>query len=297
MWCDIIDFGDVIMFLAMLISRVRKEMHRLGFEVAGDLDVIKVNDNVCLLRLENESESYLIRYYENGQLEEEVSRRLKLEKFGIKTGVLHYSNRMIICSDYQLSWFYRIASEADLSSELFVRNLARWYKNLHSIKSLGFKRYEDYFTVSNVKLVVDKYNLKGNAFFEYILNNFDNIKLKLSRLENNVICSGFSLENVAVSKETGKIIVTELTDLCEGNREVDIAFALSIIDEKLHWAFKEEYGDVSKDEIIINEIVGCIVDLYLANLNNRFDERVKMCLRMINNEILLEKVKTLVEWY
>jgi hypothetical protein len=284
-------------FLVRLISKVRKELALLNFDCCGDLDVIKIKDDICLLRLENSEVSYIVCYCDNGGIDSFVHNWLNLVSFGLETGIVAHSSKVIVYKDYALSGFHRIATKEDCNSEMLARALARWYKKLHAVRTDNLEKYSDYFCLARINKMVGKFSLKSNPFIRYIISNFDNIKLKLDRLESCAVCGRFSLENVVVSKTNDDLFIVGSEFLCNGFSYIDIDYALSILDENLHDVFKEEYGGVNDDEIVVYDVVGCIVSLCFASECKSFPTWAKKYLNLVNSEKLLERARVLVEWY
>jgi hypothetical protein len=138
--------------------------------------------------------------------------------------------------------------------------------------------------------------LKGNKFLEYICQNFDNIKLKLERSCTSLIAPCISLENIVVSKENYDLFVTRIEDMFKGFSLVDFEWILEEIEDEYKFIFFEEYGYVSDDERILNEVVGSIINLIIASKSQVFPKWGKKYLNKINDEGLLKKAITLVQW-
>ncbi|MBO5947472.1 hypothetical protein J6Q66_01395, partial [bacterium] len=185
----------------------------------------------------------------------------------------------------------------DLKNENIIRSLARWLKNLHRINDLDLKNYKDCFCVSNLNAMIEKFNLRSNLFLKYILNNFDNIKLKLDRSIKGVCCNVFNLENAVVSKEKTKIFVNNIDDLCYGFVANDINVVMGFLDDEGAKIFIDEYGKIEEIERLLNEVVGCVIALIISGKESGFPIWCSKYLAMINEEKMLDKAKLLVEWY
>jgi len=284
------------MFRARLIGKVRKELNNLNFSKDGEIEIIKIKENSCLLRFENDECSYVVYYYEQGHVKEKIDKQFILEKYGIETGIISYSDYIVVCKDYENHVGYRRAILSDVNNEKFVRSLAKWYKKLHSIKNENIVDFCDFFTLKNIKLLVTKLNLKENRFIKYVMDNFDNIKGKVSKVDKCMIVGRFSFEDIIVSKDNNLVFVSNLENLSNGFAFVDIDFVLEIIGKNHKDKFMEEYGNFNEDEIVINKVVGCVVNLYIASKSEIFPKWAKVYLNMINSEDLVNSAITLVEW-
>lgn len=285
------------MFLARLISEVRKELNNMSFAFNCEIEVIKTEKNKSVFRFEDDNQSYIVEYYYEGNIKDIVDKQLQLEKYGIKTGILFYSEKIIIYKDYERSGIYRTANNDDLNDENFIVSLAKWYKKIHSIRGLVLSSYSEFFTLNNISKLVENFNLHDSFFFKYVISNFNNIKLKLERINKCPICGELSLQNIIVSKNNMDFFVIKLDNLCEGFSGVDISYCLSIIDEKFRELFLNVYGEIGEDELILNEILSVILALKNFDGNLKSQEYLNKYLRLINSGKLLERVKSLVEWY
>lgn len=285
------------MFLARQISKLRKALNEINFKFQGDYLVLKVQDDVCYFKLENEVESYYVLLYEKGNVEDKFSLQIELEKYGIKTGIVLCVDKIVVYKDYSQSDFYRFANNGDLKDEVFVKNLANWYKKLHSLEIDFDDKYKDYFTVSNINLLKRKLNMKNNAFLDYVLIHFDNIKLKFERVKKCIVCGEFFVENVVVSRDNSHLFVIGKDNFHVYHRSEDINCVFNVLDKSYHLLFMDEYGKISEDEIVIGEVVDCIVNLCKALEFEKFPNWANKYLNLINSNDLLNKAKILVDWY
>lgn len=281
------------MFSSM-VAKVWKELELIGFSVAGELSLVKMENNIWVFRLEENDESYLVKYYEVNDVRKIVEFCKELENLGIVSSfVVGNSNKIIVYKELTNCW--RI-SEDDLKKEGVIEKLGKWYRTIHSVSNLSVDNYNDYFSLNSIKVIVEKFNLGRNPAIMYIYSNFDNIKLKLERLEKSVLYGKFSLEDVMVSSSEG-VFILNFDNLMYGYRSADLNLVLESMDEKQGRKFLKAYGEVSKDELIIGKVVGCVINLYLASKEKRFPSWGRKSLEMVNDGKLLELAKILVEWY
>ena len=285
------------MFSAKLISDIKKELNKISFNINGEFDVLKVKDDFALISFETENACYLIEYYEDGKDIINVDAISQLENNGINIGIEGIGDRIIIYKDFVNSGFYRYINDKDFEDEIVVRKLARWYKNIHSIKGESLADYYVFFDMAVIREMMVKLRVENNVFLRYVIKNFDNIKLKLERLSKCFVYGKNVIENLVVSKEKGALFVERVINFSKGNRAVDIAFVLSEINDCMRSVFMEEYGTVSEEEFLINDVVGCVIALCKASKESFFPSWAKDYLSLINDEELFKKVKTLVEWF
>ena len=285
------------MFIARLIGEVRKELNKLGPKFSGELQVVKIKEGVKIFRLENEETSYIVKYYDDIDMQRILSNLQTLLISGIKIDVVASTDNVLISEDYEMHLGYRRLTQEDLNDEEIVKNIARWYKIFHLVCIDDVYDYNNYFSLRNINTIIETLNLKRNAFFSYIIANFDNIKLKLNRIKKTVLYRNFSLENVMISCDNSDLFFTGLDTIYIGYRYNDIDNVLENIDKKYHPIFMQEYGTVSDDEIIINEVVGTVISLYFATKEKIFPLWGKKYLEKINDKKILETAKAVVNWY
>jgi len=287
----------VLVFIARIISKVRKELSNLSFCINGELEVVKYLNDFAILTLEGENESYIIYFYEKGDSFKLVSVQKEMEKYGIEKGFVMCTNKIVVMKNFKRTGIHVAFDDNLLEHEIVVKNIAKWYKKLHSMTCDNLGSYNDYFSLKNIRFLMSKLNVKNNAFFDYVITNFENIKLKLSRVPQSVICLDFPRENIFFSKFNYEMVVFGIDELYEGFRCADIDFIISLVGEKYRSIFEEAYGKINDEERLINEVVGCVIKLYLASKKEVFPDWSKEYLIKINKEELLTSAKELVEWY
>ena len=287
----------VLVFITRVISKVRNELNLLSFCVSGEIGVVKYLDDYVVLTLEDENESYIVYFYEKGDSCEFVGTQKKMEKYGIKTGFVMSTNKIVIMKNFKRTGFHVCFDEELLKRENVVRNIAKWYEKIGSVSCDELENFNDYFSLKNIKFLTTKLNIRNSAFIDYVVANFENIRLKLDRLPQSTICLDFPKENLFFSKQNYELIVFGIDKLYKGYRYACIDFILSLIGENYCCIFEDEYGKFNQDERLINEVVGCIIKLYLASKKYVFPDWAKEYLAKINTEEFLASAKELVEWY
>jgi len=284
------------MFYRIIMSNVKKELEKVDFKINGELSVLKICDDANLIHYSDNEKNLIIKYYNND--DNKVNNYFIMEKYGIKT--IDYdvkSNRLILFDDIEYSSKYRLANADDLKDERVIAGLAKWYKELHNFDSCSCMDYTSYFTLDNLKKVINKFRLGNNETLLYIYNNFNNIKLKVDRLDKCLNYGEFSLKNMVVSKDYTEVFMVDFDNVCRGYRYNDIESIIKFIGEDNEILFFNKYGEIKEDEKIIGFVVSCVIGLYFATLDDKYCEKIKDVLENINNGKLLEFVRCLVNWY
>ena len=112
------------MFIARLIGEVRKELNKLGPKFSGELQVVKIKEGVKIFRLENEETSYIVKYYDDIDMQRILSNLQTLLISGIKIDVVASTDNVLISEDYEMHLGYRRLTQEDLNDEEIVKNIA-----------------------------------------------------------------------------------------------------------------------------------------------------------------------------
>ena len=286
------------MFTSMILSKVKKELENTQFRYVDDIMLVKVYDDEYVLRLYKEDKSYVLRYRENGFDKEFLCKYSLLGKYGINTvNYIVENNNMIIFEDVCDVNGYRSANKDDLNNFKIVESLAIWYKKLHSLSVDYCSCYVDYFTKENIEMIMNNLNFKKDKTIRYIYDNFDNIKLKQSRLNKSLLYGSFCLENLVVFDASLDVFMVDFDGVCFGNPYSDLKSVFEVLSEDGRKVFMDTYGDIKEDEIIIDYVVSNVEKLYLASKDSVFPDWAKDSLATVVDGTLLEYAKNLVEWY
>lgn len=282
------------MFSRIVINDIKKELQGANFLIDGEFLVVKTNDKFDLVRYISLNDSYFIKRYKN---DNKSRNYLLLEKYGIKT-VDYYvvGDTIVMHKDINELNGYRKIEENDLLNDNVVKSLARWYRNLHNYTDESLVSF-NYFTLHNLKKIIDSFNLGKNKALLYIYDNFDNINLKYSRVRKCLNYGDFSLDNAIICEDTGEVFMMDFDNLNNGSRCNDIDSVLNKLNCEKKEIFIDEYGKISDDEIIINYVVNSVVKLYLATKEKVLPFWVKGVLEDINNDKLYQSAFCLVNWY
>lgn len=284
------------MITRIITSKVRKELEKLNFQINGELMPYKVCGDIWFLKIYEENKSYVVKYDDSNQCKFDKEKEL-LEKYGIKT--IQYvvcGSNIILYEDIEQSEKYRFANKDDLNNDKVIFKLAKWYKLLHDIKN-NSNNICDYFTLFNLKQTMKKLNVVNNEAFMYICNNYDNIKLKIDRLQKCFVYGGFSLENVVVSKDFDELFMINFDNKKYGYRYFDIKEILLQLNQEKKNVFIKNYGKINEDEIAVDNFLSTYLKLYFAAEESVFPSCARKEIDSLYDGKFLKCVKSLVEWY
>ena len=285
------------MFMARIISKVRKELELLDFYKDGDLEIIKIKDDLCVLKLETVDFSYILKYSENGSFCKCVDMLNMLKKDKIETGIVKFSNRLIIFNNYDDNPFYRMASVEDFNNEAFVFAMANWYSRIHSIEVGNFDKLYKAFSIKNIVCIMKKYKLESNVYFRYVINNFENIKIKLKRIMPCIVCDGLCKEDIVVSNDLKNVIVLAVEKFNVGYKFFDIESILENFGNEMQKYFKNNYFLLSEDEDVLFKAIGNLLKCCICLESQEFSGDLVDKFNLNDNINFLEWSKNLVEWY
>lgn len=285
------------MFYSRMISKVRKELENIGCFFSGEINFIKVKEDMMLFEAIDKGVSYLIKYYEFGDVNNLVNKYELLENIGIKTEeIVTYGDNVIVCENMEENYGYQLLKKSDLCNEDQVRKFARWCECFNVNERSSYPEFITLFMLDNIKTIVKKFNLYHNKFINYVIDNFNNIKMKYEKVNKSIILGGF-VDNILFCEEKCDFIVCSVNNIFLGSRYEFVCNLLEIIDEKYKSIFYEEFGQIKKEDQIIGEVVGCISNLYIYSKCNANSNKVKKYLDMICDNKMIEMARTIVEWY
>lgn len=285
------------MFTRIIIGKVRKELNNMNFIYGYEILPMKIENDIWSLKIFKLNKSFIVKYFDKVDAENYVHKYLMMEKYGIlMPKIIKYSNKLIIFEDYSDNSAFEKVDLANASIDQIV-SVARWYKKLHSLKIDGFRDYRDYFTLENIYKVMNRYNLKSNVALELVCSNFSNINLKLRRLDGCLVLNDFSLDNLVISRESDKVMVSKFDDVIYGCSCIDIHGIKEILDDEKYALFMSEYGIVKEDEEVVGDVVFKIINLYLSIDEENVSSKNMKILDEFVTQNFKNKIESIIEWY
>ena len=286
------------MFCSRMVSKVRKELENIGCFFYCEINFLKVKDDVMFFEVNDKEDTYLIRYYEGGGVNYLIQKYTLLKNLGIKTEeIVTFSDNVVVCCNMQEKFGYKLLKKEDLYNEDQIRKLAKWCKKFNAMENDCYLEVESVFILKNIKMIIEKFNLHHNKVMNYVVENFNNIKMKYDKLNKSIILGDFFIDSVLFCEEACDFCVCGISDVFIVSRYEFMCVFLEIINEKYKSVFIDEFKEVTQEEQIIGEFIGCITGLYLCGKYNIMSHKAKKYLDLICDKKMLEMARAIVEWY
>ena len=265
---------------------------KINLAYNSEIMPVKIDGDTWTLRLFYNDKDYIIKYYDIDNSKTLIDKFLYACENGLcKLNLFGYTDKILVYEDVMTNDNYRKINTCE-----DICLVAMWYKNLHSIVIDKFDNYRDYFTYNNVIKVIRNYNLDYNEAMTLIAKNFSNIDIKLSRNKQCLILDDFNDKKFAFKKDTNEVICLDFDGLKRGLCYIDIMKICDNIGDEARAQLIKSYGEISKDEIIMCDVIDPIIRLYLLIDRESNGEKSKL-LEVVSSKKYIEKVQSLIEWY
>ena len=286
------------MFLAVITSKVRKELNSLGFCGYQDLEFAKSKCGIYFFRCMMEGIFYTVRFYDNGKADLIANDYINLKLEGVSvTEIIAYSKYVIVTQDYEENGEFKFLSLENLKSEIIVKNLATLCRKLCYVEGSSFQNFNNCFGIGTIGVISKKLNVKNNKVLNYVIDNFDNINYKLNKLEKSVIFLGISRGNLFISDDKNTIVIDIVDEVFYGYRYRSVEMFLNMLDDDGKMAFLNEFGLINEEEVLMDKLIDCLFHLYRASMGDVPLAYTNKYLEKINNENLFDVVRNIVDWH
>lgn len=264
------------------------------------LDNIQSKDGIHVYRVTSNNDSYILKYFENNNYAREIDNYKILNHVGVKTmDVIAYTDKSMLLEDIATSKVYRLANSDDLKSPDVARNIAKWYKDLHTkgenLTGLSDLYCEtDEITKDNIIILKEKSELENNKIWSLILDNIDDIKRLITKCPQTLNYNDFYWTNLIVAKDMTNAFMFDYNLLGRGYRYSDIRNVCYSLSTNARKAFMEEYGSFDEKEKIIDDCVSILFVLISAFRKQKFPSWAKESLELLKNGGLYDRTKDIL---
>lgn len=251
----------------LLKIKLKQELKKLNVSFRN-ITIIQNKDSVIIARVQGNTTSYIIKYFQNDEYKREIKNYKILKSLNIPTiNLLGYTDSSILMEDVSQSDTFRLGVKKDLDDVVVASQIAEWYKLLHtSSKNFDTEVYDetDLITKENIEFIKEKTGTPNLPAWKIIDDNFDIIISKIKALPRVLTYNDFYYTNLIVAKDKSSAFMFDYNLLGKGYVYSDIRNVCSSLGENAKKAFIETYGEFDKSEIIIDDVASVLVTLYYA---------------------------------
>ena len=144
-------------------SKIKQELKKLNIP-HSTIDLIQNKDGVIVARIQSDTKSYIIKYFQNEDFKREIRNYQILNSLNVPTiKVFGFTDSAILMEDVSESDFFRLAIKEDLDDVVIASKIAEWYKLLHTssknfVKENIAELYDetDFITRENIEFIKEK---------------------------------------------------------------------------------------------------------------------------------------------
>ena len=281
-------------------EKIKQELKKLNI-LYSDIVLVQNKDGVIVARVQSESKSFIIKYFQNENYKREISNYKLLKSLNIPTiQTIGFTDSAIVMEDISQNKFYRLGRKEDLDDEVVAQRIAEWYRLLHTngrayVQEHGAELYDetDYITRENIELIKAKTNTRNLPVWKLVEDNFDIIVSKINALPGVLTYNDFYYTNLIVSKDKSSAFMFDYNLLGKGYVYSDIRNVCCSLGENAKKAFLEAYGEFDKNEIIVDDVASVLVTLHYACQRKTFPSWVDSALEELKTDYE-QKVRKLI---
>lgn len=252
------------------VMRLTQEM---GYD-CDRIELIREKDGVTVARLYSKEKCAILKTFAPGTSCREVENYRVLRSLGIPT--LHVfaacDNGIIIEDMSSEKCPYRLAAENDMADISVARNLAQWYRRLHSagfahVAKHGKDMYSEtsFFTRENIAAVRDKSGLSTLPVWKILDENYDAIMRLAASVPMTLTYNDFYYTNMAVARDGSAAMMFDYNLLGKGHVYSDVRNVEYSLSPEAAAAFREAYGERDFSlEAALDAVISPIVTLHFA---------------------------------
>ena len=260
------------------------------------IEQIRNKDGVVVLRLFVGNEIFVLKLFENKEYTREINIYKLFNKLGIRTlKIIELGDDYILMEDLNNSKDYHLACPEDLKNDEHIKNLALWYKQLHSkcagIDLTDFYCENDLITKENIQALI---KILPQKYIDLIFNFWDCIEKAKNSLDYTLTYNDFAIENLIVGKDCA--FMFDYNFVGKGYVYADINNVLCMLDKERKQVFQQAYGktlaDFSLEKDVYN-ILSVLVSLIIASKREKFPIWANSILEHIKQPTFEENLKKL----
>ena len=253
------------------MSIIQDELNKLGI-ACDSFSILQDKDGVTVARIVSGEQTYVIKCFQKDEHKRELENYRLLASLSIPTiRVIASTDSALLLEDIDRSISYRLGIEEDMSDPVVARQIAAWYRQLHSqgysyVCQHGESMYDeaDFFTLENMGCIKEKAGTQGAPAWVLLEQNYAAINDLLHKTRRTITYNDFYYTNMVVAKDKSSALMFDYNLLGKGYAYTDVRNVLSSLSEEAGKAFLDEYGEFDPVEKALDDVVSVVVTLYLA---------------------------------
>ena len=278
---------------------IHEELNKLGI-ACDSFSILQDKDGVTVARIVSGEKSYVVKCFQKDEHKREMGNYQLLVSLGVPTiRVIASTDSALLLEDIDCSPTYRLGIEEDMSDPEVARQIAVWYKLLHSrgygyVCQSGESMYDeaDFFTLENIAYIKEKIGTQDAPAWVLLEQNYPAINDLLRKVRRTITYNDFYYTNMVVAKDKSSALMFDYNLLGKGYAYTDVRNVLSSLSEEAGKAFLDEYGMFDPVEKALDDVVSVVVTLYLACQRDEFPWWAQALIDEIDTTII-EKIEFL----
>lgn len=267
------------------MSIIHNELNKMRI-VCQDVSVLQDKDGVIVARVVSGEKSYVVKCFQKDEYKREIENYRLLETLGVPTiQVISSTDSALLLEDIACSSIFRLGVREDMSDLEVARQIAVWYKQLHSrgdayVYQRGASMYDeaDFFTIENIAYIKEKTGTQDAPAWRSLERHYAAISHLLSKVRRTLTYNDFYYTNMVVAQNKSSALMFDYNLLGKGYAYSDVRNVLSSLSEEAGKAFLDAYGEFDPIEKALDDVVSVVVTLFLACQYDKFPRWAKALL-------------------
>lgn len=274
-----------------------KQFFAFGYD---KIEEIRYKNDVYVARVFKDDRTYVAKYFENSEDAREIKNYQILKNLGIKTLEVYFLGKnLIVMQDINQLKGFRISVSDDIKDEKFLKNIAMWYKSLHTLGKtcdLAQIEYSEYNCITKENILKLK-KVLDDSKVEMFLDSLPFFQKISKQLEYTLVYNDFYFDNIVKSENEAFMFDYDL--LGKGNVISDLNNVKSCLGEEKMEIFKKYYGkiDLKTNEKEYAYILSNVSSLIQANERKEFPKWANSVIQQIKSEKFEENLIKLEKEY
>ena len=253
------------------MSIIQDELNKLGI-ACDSISILQDKDGVTVARIVSGEQTYVVKCFQKDEHKRELENYRLLASLSIPTiRVIASTDSALLLEDIDRSISYRLGIEEDMSDPVVTRQIAAWYRQLHSqgysyVCQHGESMYDeaDFFTLENIASIKNKTETQDAPAWLLLEQNYTTISDLLRKARRTITYNDFYYTNMVVAKDKSSALMFDYNLLGKGYAYTDVRNVLSSLSEEAGKVFLNEYGTFDPVEKALDDVVSVVVSLHLA---------------------------------